>query len=821
MRSGGSAENGWFRALVEMPGGPAVLLHDPLDGLRVVYANEAACRHFGLDLAGLCQMSPADFDPAATPGEMQQALDRARALPGYRFETQHLRADGTRVPVEVLLSYVRAESGDRLASMIFDLSVRKAAEHALQQSHLDLARRETDRRYAELFDNFGDGIALLETGAVGECRVMSANPAFLRDLGLPAEAVRGQLAREVFPPALALFVQQLGPDRPETQTVRHGELQLICAGREACFAVSLIPMADLARMALVVRDVGPARVMERSLAAREREYRLLVENSPDTIARYDRECRRLYVNTALALKSAGGREKLLGARPGEFPGSEEDVRFEQVILAVFADGADQEIELSWPMRNGVTGHSLIRLTAERDAAGEIVSVLGVGRDITELVGSRQRIQQMAYFDLLTGLPNRARFTEQAQHTMARAAEAGAMAALMVLDIDRFKSVNDSFGHPAGDALLCQTATRLRTLLPEQGMLARLGGDEFAILPGVGVSREDCSALAAAVLQSFAEPFMLENREVVVSASLGIALFPADGEAVDDLVKFADSAMYHVKRSGRNDYCFYARKLTESVREQLMLETGLRKAVARGELELHFQPKLRLADGTLEGSEALLRWNHPERGLIAPTQFIPLAEETGLIVEVGDWVLREACRVAREWNARAPHRLAINLSARQFRLPDLVERLRRTLDETGCQPEWIEIEITESLLLDDDCNVLQTLLSFREMGIGIAIDDFGTGYSALSYLAHYPITTLKIDRSFVSQVDQGSYAELVKAMLSIARCLRQQVVAEGVETPEQAEFLLNHGCDMAQGYLFGRPMPREEFEHRVLAFTRGN
>jgi predicted signal transduction protein with EAL and GGDEF domain len=349
----------------------------------------------------------------------------------------------------------------------------------------------------------------------------------------------------------------------------------------------------------------------------------------------------------------------------------------------------------------------------------------------------------------------------------------------------------------------------------------LGGDEFAVLLPEIRSGDDMARVAAKILEAFNAPFMLEGKEVFVSTSVGIAVYPDDSEDADDLIRQADSAMYFAKRSGRNNFRFYSKDLTASAGERLTLESELRRALERNELELYYQPKIWLTDGRMVGSEALLYWNNPQRGVVSPDHFISIAEDSGMIVEIGEWVLREACRTACAWNGpgKPLHRVAINLSARQFQSGDLVKTVCDVLDETGCYPEWIELEITESLLLDEQGEVLAILEAFRTLGISIAIDDFGTGYSALSYLTRFPIATLKIDRSFISSVTTDNFrAELVKAIISIARSLDQQVVAEGVETVEQAAFLQAHGCQMSQGYLYSKPVAKAAFEKLSQLFA---
>jgi diguanylate cyclase (GGDEF)-like protein/PAS domain S-box-containing protein len=567
-------------------------------------------------------------------------------------------------------------------------------------------------------------------------------------------------------------------------------------------------------------EIAERMRVEEALVAREQETRTLVDNSPDTIARYGRDCRRSYANPAFAAMTEGGIPALLGKKPTEYPGGLNADLYELKISEVLDTGENSEFELKWPDKDGKEICSHVRLAAERDAAGNVVSVLAVGRDITELNEHRKRVYQMAFYDSLTSLPNRALFNDRLLQMLADASWHQQLAGVMLLDLDRFKSVNDTLGHPAGDELLREAASRLTYCVRGYDTVARLGGDEFAILLPEVRSGDDLGRVARNILEAFNEPFLLEGKEVFISCSIGISLYPEDSSTADDLLRQADSAMYLAKRSGRNTFRFYSKDLTCSANERLTLEADLRRGFARNELELYYQPKINLADGAMIGSEALLRWNHPQRGMVPPDKFIGIAEDSGLIVEIGEWVLRHGCNTAREWNGSGKplHKVAINLSARQFVSNNLVKTVRNVLKETGCQPEWIELEITESLLLDEDGEVLEMLEVFREKGITIAIDDFGTGYSALSYLARFPIDTLKIDRSFTSRVTEaGHHAELVKAIISIAKSLDQKVVAEGVETAEQAAILLSYGCHIAQGYLYSKPIAKAAFEKLPQSF----
>lgn len=568
-------------------------------------------------------------------------------------------------------------------------------------------------------------------------------------------------------------------------------------------------------------DITERKRIEAALAERELEFRTVIENSPDIVARYGRDLRRLYVNPAFAALVEGGATALIGKTPSESPGGPHAATCEKYLAEVFVSEREREFELTWTDRNGRECCTLIRFTPEFGKDGKVERVLAIGRCITELHASRQKVHQMAFYDALTSLPNRALFNDRLGQMIVDAHLHGQRAGVMLIDIDRFKTINDTMGHAIGDVLLREMAARLTSCGRRYDTVARLGGDEFAILLPEIRYADDLCRIASKILGKCDEHFLLDSKEVFVTCSIGVAVYPDDSTDAHDLMRYADSAMYCAKRSGRNNFRFYSKDLTASARQRLMLESELRHAIVRGQLELSYQPKVRLENETMIGSEALLRWRHPQLGMVPPDQFIQVAEDTGLIVAIGNWVLREACRAASEWNVDGgpPHKVAVNMSARQFQAGDLVASVAAILDETACRPEWIEIEITESLLLDEDGRTLEILTCLRAMGMTVAIDDFGTGYSALSYLARFPIDTLKIDRSFIHSLTlEKRHAELVKAILSIARCLGQEVVAEGVETAEQAKFLQAHGCKLAQGYLYSKPLPKAMIASLLRQFS---
>ena len=430
----------------------------------------------------------------------------------------------------------------------------------------------------------------------------------------------------------------------------------------------------------------------------------------------------------------------------------------------------------------------------------------------ERAAQEERIRHQAYHDALTGLPNRASFTEHLEESMKRAKRAGWPLALLFLDLDLFKRVNDSLGHDAGDRLLRVAAERIRRSVREADMLFRMGGDEFTVLLEDVRGPEEAAMVAARVLEGIAEPLQLQHHEVAVTASIGIALYPRDDVVGERLVKSADTAMYRAKELGRNRYAFFAREMNERVESQMMIEQALRRALKNNEFVLHFQPRVSATSGRATGAEALLRWKHPEWGLVEPARFVPLLEETGLVVPVGAWVLAEACRQAAAWQGSGlpPLRVSVNLSSRQFRSEALFEAVSEALRATGLAPQLLELELTESLLVENVEHAMGVMGKLKAIGVAISIDDFGTGYSSLGYLKRFPIDSLKIDRSFVRDIATSPKdAAIVNAISALARSLGIGLIAEGVEEPWQVEFLRARHCTEMQGYLFSKPLAAEE------------
>lgn len=445
--------------------------------------------------------------------------------------------------------------------------------------------------------------------------------------------------------------------------------------------------------------------------------------------------------------------------------------------------------------------------------------------VKEVTETKDRLRKMAYYDSLTSLPNRRLFTEQLDLLLRLSHRNDEMLALLFLDLDNFKRINDSLGHSAGDLLLREVATRLSGCVRDSDVVAhyvdsgpkidvsRLGGDEFTVVLNQLDCAESAGMVAQRLIQALSRPMLIEGHELVVTPSIGIAVAPRDASDVEGLLKAADTAMYHAKSSGKGSCLYYHSDMNAAGVERLQLEADLRRALERDEFVLHYQPQVDTRNGTVIGAEALVRWEHPERGMIPPFKFIPLAEEMGLIGELGDWVLREACRQMKEFEAQGLKlpKVAVNVSALQFS-PAFIRRVQEVLLESELAPSKLELELTEGVVMDDGQGTLQALCELKEMGVSLSIDDFGTGYSSLSYLSRFPLDELKIDRSFVIEYDKSENdASLVVAIIAMARSMNLQLVAEGVETLEQYQFLTSNGAYVIQGYLFSKPVPADELQ----------
>lgn len=540
--------------------------------------------------------------------------------------------------------------------------------------------------------------------------------------------------------------------------------------------------------------------------AQARKLALAIEHSPSAVLVTDRDARIEYANPKFYRLTGYAPEEVIGRTPKLLQSGMTSVTTYRDLWETILSGQEWHGELHDRKKNGDIYWCLQSISPLQNERGEITHFIAVTEDISERVQSQEVIRHLAYYDPLTDLPNRILFHDRLEQAIAGVGRSSGMFALFYLDLDHFKNINDTLGHPVGDQLLKSVASRMRGRFRDTDTVARLGGDEFAVILHGIRNAEDAGHMARQLIDSFRRPFALESHQVFTAPSIGISLCPHDGADADSLIKSADIALYRVKESGRNHFRFFTQDMQTEIMERLNLESDLRLALERGELSLHYQPQVSLASGDLIGMEALLRWRHPERGAIPPDRFIPVAEDSGLIVLLGEWVLRTACFQNRAWqDAFGPGPVvAVNLSARQLRETDFVNTVARALEDSGLHARYLEIELTESLLMHDMESVLNILRGLKNLGVRLSIDDFGTGYSNLAYLNRFPLDKIKIDKSFIRELAQDG-GMIARSVIALGHGMGLTVIAEGVETAEQLAFLHEHGCDEMQGYYFSRPL----------------
>jgi diguanylate cyclase (GGDEF)-like protein/PAS domain S-box-containing protein len=572
-----------------------------------------------------------------------------------------------------------------------------------------------------------------------------------------------------------------------------------------------------------------AFTLERELQNSERSRQELLRDSrerlvqvidtmPAMISAADREGRCVFVNGYSASIFGLDSAAVVGRPLAEIFGAERGHRGEALDQLVFRSAKPlPSYEEEIPLADGSTRVFLTTKSPLRDGAGHVVNVLTTSLDITDRKRAESHLVHLAHHDGLTGLPNRALLHDRMRREIARSRRGDRFFALHLLDLDRFKAVNDVLGHHFGDELLKSVADRLSTITRETDTVARLGGDEFAILQTDIADPGDALRFAQRIIDMVSQPFHVEGRELITSTSIGIALHPNDGKDSEDLLKHADLAMYQAKAAGRNVFKLFVADMNTAARAGVVLEADLRHALQRQEFVLHYQPQVDLRSGRIVGAEALVRWNRPGEGFVRPGDFLPLAEENGLIIPINEWVLREACREARSWHLRGlPRvRVAVNLSPIQFRKQDVPALVASILEETGLEAELLELELTENILMQNTNAVIEDLRRLRRLGVSLSIDDFGTGYSSLAYVKNFPVDRLKIDQCFIRNVDTDpNDAAIVRAVISLGHSLGIGVLAEGVETADKVAYLRAEGCDEVQGYYFSRPVPAADFIGQV-------
>lgn len=726
---------------------------------------------------------------------------------------------GDRVPVIMITTLdddsdvdlaFEAGATDYITKPIHWAVLRHRVRRMLHARHAETSLDQTEAFNRTLIEHALDGIITTDANGI----ILSFNPASERIFGYRYRDVLGQEINMLMPDFRRIFNASSagGPAAwKDPGTAAPREIAGLKKDGSALIlelTVSKLYFDEQWLFAVILRDITERKQAEEALRESEERYRTLAENTYDLISEIGADERYLWLSPNYQDILGYDSRELLHKKIIDFIHPEDCPAVRSAFRRVFEHRAIGQVICRFRHKNGDLHWFESTGKTYQTATGESRVVL-VSRDITERQRFEETIRHQAFHDALTGLPNRLLLNDRLTLEIAHAKRNKQMLAVLFLDLDRFKLVNDTLGHGVGDQLLTIIARRLTGCVREDDTVARLGGDEFALLLPEIAQVENAVKVARKILQAIKEPVHMDIHELYITASIGIALYPNDGGDAETLLKNADTAMYRAKEKGKNNYQLYTPAMNAKAFERLALENGLRRALERKEFVVYYQPKVDISTGKVIGMEALVRWQAPNRGLVPPGEFIPLAEDTGLIVPIGEWVLKTACAQNKAWQNAGypPLRVAVNLSARQFQLQNLVEMVSRVLAETGLDPSWLELEITESVAMQNAEYTVKMLYELKEMGIQLAIDDFGTGYSSLSYLKRFPINKLKIDKSFVNEIntDEDNKA-IASTVIVLGKSLKLGVVAEGVETEEQYDFLKKHQCNEMQGYLFGKPVP---------------
>jgi diguanylate cyclase (GGDEF)-like protein/PAS domain S-box-containing protein len=581
-----------------------------------------------------------------------------------------------------------------------------------------------------------------------------------------------------------------------------------------CYPVKDTSTGQIYRFAFIIEDITERKNAETTL----RQYARIFENTAEGIMVTDPEHKIVAVNDAFTEITGYSLDDVLNMTPKLLRSGHHDEAFYQVLWDSINTSGHWQGEIFNRRKNGELYPEWMAISTIHDEQGKVLNYFAIFSDISVIKKSQQELDRLAHYDHLTGAANRLLFNVRLEFAIEQADRNHTKLALILIDLDRFKAVNDSLGHSIGDQLLIQIAERLKQSIREEDTLARQGGDEFIMIFGELKQWNDALWLAEKILQDIEKPYLLNGHEVIITASMGISLYPDDAKDATTLIKQADLAMYKAKKEGKNRHAFYTEELNVDSIHNLKMATQMRQGLERNEFILNYQPQVSLQTGSVTGFEALIRWQHAEKGLLQPIEFIPLAEDSGFIEKIGEWALYEACRQCKAWQSMGNKSfvIAVNLSAMQFIYSDIFRTVQKTLERTGLEGRYLELEITETSLMFHEQQVMQRLDALKTLGVSLSIDDFGTGYSSLSYLKGFPIDKLKIDRSFVKNLPEDTQdAAISRAIIALAKSLELTVIAEGVETIAHRDFLLANGCDVMQGYLFSKPMPAAAIEAKFL------
>jgi diguanylate cyclase (GGDEF)-like protein/PAS domain S-box-containing protein len=747
------------------------------------------------------------------------------------FEKRYLRKDGSTTWMKLTVSIQRDHEGKSLhyITVAQDINARKSAEEQL--AHALEALRANEGRYRTTFEMSTEAICI---NRLSDGLYVDANKAFLDTLGYEKHEVIGHSSIELSiwaDPAARLRMAEALRTSPichnlETKFKRKNGTTLW-----GLMSASLIEFSGVPCVLSVSRDISDAKAAEERLAATaealrtsEKRYRTVFQTCFDGILINRLDNGQIIDVNQMFLDTTGfSRDEVIGKTALDLNFWVHDKDRDKLLEAVRQNSSCSGMEARFRKKNGESVWGL--LSATRTVIDGIPCLISITRDISEAKAAEKEIWNLAFFDQLTGLPNRRMLLDRLRHSLAASTRNGRRRALLFVDLDNFKDLNDSLGHQTGDLLLQEVAVRLSACVRESDTVARLGGDEFVVmLEDLSTSAEEAASQAESVggkiIDAICEPFWLADRETFSTASIGITVFGDKREGTSEILQQADIAMYQAKSAGRNTMRFFEPTLQSAVNARAAMEEELRQAIRGNQFLLYYQPQV---DATKTiGVEALIRWMHPRRGLLAPSEFISLAEQTGLILPLGEWVLETACKQIAAWAARpetARLGVAVNISARQFRLPNFVEQVVDVVRRTRANPRNLRLELTESLLVDDFDEIVAKMTHLKAYGIQFALDDFGTGYSSLNYLRHLPLDQLKIDRSFVQNIlEDTTSGAIAQTIISLGKAMCLPVMAEGIETKAQRDCLMALGCNAFQGYLFSRPLPLEQFE-QLLAQER--
>ncbi len=712
--------------------------------------------------------------------------------------------DGDTVFAELSLRYIEIDGELCVLCISRDVSKRALAEAALKESQL---------KFQQIFSRTPDGIAIIRQDDLTICDI---NDAFVSESGYERDQLVDYSLLE-----LDILVNKSVLYKTARLLAKNGHfsnIEMIFKTRQgehipALVSATLLEVGEEPCILCIAKDVRHVRATEEQLRVSEERFRGAFENAPIGILLLDMEGRVFQANRFATDLLEYGEKSMQSLHISRLVPTEERSRCKEMLRRL-SSGAEETIRAEQRMlrAGGQEIWTNMHVVLQRSREGSPSDYMVQIADITETKVSQQRMERMAFYDILTDLANRRLFYDRLAQVIEHTHRTDRLAALLYLDLDQFKRVNDTLGHEVGDALLKEIAQRLTQSVRSDDTVGRPGGDEFTILLSDISSPSDASLVAEKILNVLQRPITIDEHQLVVTTSIGITIVPTDGTDPTVLMKNADLAMYQAKENGRNNFQFYSEDMNTNATHRLQTEFELRRALERDEFVLFYQPKLRLTDQKIVGVECLLRWQHPERGLLMPAEFMDVAEETGTIVEMGNWVIKTACEAATRLASDngSPIDTALNISSRQFRDPNLVGTIRKALRNSGLDPKHLEVEITETMLMHDVDAAAETVSQLHDLGVKLAIDDFGTGYSSLSYLKKFPIDTVKVDRSFVMDIPNSSDdIAITSAVIAMAHTLNMQVVAEGVETPEQLEFLLKHKCEFAQGFLFSKAVPLDK------------